>query len=145
MIDYLNAKYLIPVAVTAVILLIGGGFFYFQIQKNHAAKNNPAVGSQDEVKRMVGEVGKLVDLPVGETPTVATVADITKLQGQAFFKNAKNGDKVLIYTNAKKAILYDPIGKKVIDIAPINTATPSATNSAQQVATSSASPKSTTR
>jgi len=78
------------------------------------------------VKKLVLEVGKLIELPIGEDPTVATVTDITKLKDQPFFAKAKNGDKVLIYTNARKAILYDPQAKKVIDIAPINIGSPSA-------------------
>jgi hypothetical protein len=41
------------------------------------------------------------------------------LKGQSFFADAKVGDKVLIYKNAKKAILYDPIADKIITIAPL--------------------------
>ncbi len=57
------------------------------------------------------------------TPTVATVSDPAKLQGQTFFANAKVGDKVLIYTNAKMAYLYDPISNKLINVAPLNIGT----------------------
>lgn len=114
-----------------MVLVLAGGGFYFYSQNQKSVANNP----QAEVKKLVSEVGKLVDLPKGEDPTVATVTDISKLQGQAFFARAKNGDKVLIYSNAKKAILYDPQAKKVIDIAPINVGSPSA-----QVATPSATP-----
>ena len=59
-------------------------------------------------------------LPEDEEPSVATVADPEQLAGQPFFSKAKKGDKVLIYTNAQKAILYDPVAKKIIDIAPLN-------------------------
>jgi hypothetical protein len=54
-----------------------------------------------------------------EQPTVATVSDITKLKDQAFFNNAKNGDKVLIFKNTKKAIIYRPSTNQIIEIAPI--------------------------
>jgi len=136
--NYLNNKYLIPgaVAVVAVALVIGG-FFYFR-SKNPPTPANSPQATQDEVKRIVSEVGKLIDLPTSETPTVATVTDITKLKDQPFFQKAKNGDKVLIYTNAKRAILYDPTLRKVLDIAPINLGTPSG-----QPASPSPSPKPT--
>ena len=42
------------------------------------------------------------------------------LKNQAFFANAQKGDIVLIYANAKKAILYDPVGNKIVDTAPIS-------------------------
>ncbi len=127
-------KWAIPAAVVALVLLLVGGFFLF---KNITQVNkNSQEATQDETKRLVSEVGKLIDLPSGEDPTVATITDITKLAGQPFFQNAKNGDKVLIYNNARKAIIYDPNAKKVIDVAPINVGTPSA-----QVASPSASPK----
>lgn len=74
-----------------------------------------------EVGNIVEEVGALIMLPDGETPTVATVTEPEKLKDQAFFAHAKVGDKVLLYTIAKKAYLYDPLAKKLIEVAPITT------------------------
>ncbi len=73
----------------------------------------------DDVNQVVNVVGKLITLPTGETPSLATVSDVSKLQDQIFFKNAQDGDRVLIYTEAKKAILYRPSTNKVIDVAPV--------------------------
>ena len=56
-----------------------------------------------------------------ETPTIATVSDPEALKNQAFFVDAKKGYKVLIYSNAKKAFLYDPSADKIVNIAPLNT------------------------
>ena len=133
--EYLTSKYLIPAAVVLLVLVLtGGGYFYFQAQKSNkeTSINNPQT-AQEEAKKIVAEVGKLIDLPTGEDPTIATVTDITKLKDQPFFAKAKNGDKVLIYTNAKKAILYDPTQKKVIDIAPINIGSSSAQASGAKI------------
>ena len=123
-----NPKVVIPVLLGVIVLLVlgGGGYFYYQTQKNQTVKTNPQASAQDETKKIVSEVGKLIDLPAGEDPTVATVTDIAKLKDQPFFQKAKNGDKVLIYTNSKKAILYDPVAGKIIDVAPINIGTSSA-------------------
>ena len=68
----------------------------------------------------MNRVGKLIVLPEGEQPTVATVSDAESLREQPFFAQAKNGYKVLIYTNARKAILYDPLSNKIVDVAPLN-------------------------
>jgi hypothetical protein len=82
-------------------------------------KDSPAVAEED-VQKLVEEVGELIVLPTDEMPTVATVAEPEKLKDQAFFANAKAGDRVLLYTNAKKAILYDPEAHKIVEVAPIN-------------------------
>ncbi len=113
--------------------LVFSGYFFYQKAKPQVGINPE--NAQAEVKKLVGEVGKLIDLPQGEDPTIATITDISKLSSQPFFARAKNGDKVLIYSQAKKAILYDPKAKKVIDVAPINIGSPSA-----QQATPSATP-----
>ena len=76
--------------------------------------------TQQEVAKLVAQVGKLIILPEGETPTLATLSDLEKLKDQSFFAKAKTGDKVLIYTNAKKAILYSPELNKIVEVAPIN-------------------------
>src|SRR4051812_29005641 len=120
----LNYKFIIPVAVVALFLIFGTGY-YFLHQKSQPS-NNPQDAqkqSQEETQRLVAEIGKLIELPTGEVPTVATVSDVSKLKNQPFFQNASNGDKVLIYSNAKKAILYSPTLKKVLEVAPINVGT----------------------
>lgn len=137
--DFNNKQIIIGVAVVVGLLVVGGGgYFYYQNQKGGSLANPPQ-GSQEEVKKLVDEVGKLMDLPPAETPTVATVTDITKLQAQPFFARAKNGDKVLIYQNNGRAILYDPQAKKIVEVAPINVGTQSAQVAGE--ASPSASPK----
>ena len=58
-------------------------------------------------------------LPQNETPTLATVSDLHALEGQAFFKNAKEGDKVLMYLRSQRAILYRPSIDRIIEVGPI--------------------------
>lgn len=110
----------VAVAV-AVILVLGAtataGYFYKQFAD---LKKDPNKVTQDETNATIGAVGKLIVLPTGETPTLATVTDPEKLKDQPFFASAKTGYKVLIYTNAKKAILYDPAANKIVEVAPIN-------------------------
>ena len=49
------------------------------------------------------------------------MTDPEKLQDQEFFKNAKPGYRVLLYTKARKAYLYDPEAHRLIEVAPITT------------------------
>lgn len=107
--------------IAALIALIGlgtGGYFYYQYRQN--LPQNILQRNQEEAKRLANDAGKLMLLPSDELPTIATVTDITKLSSQDFFKYAKNGDKVLIYTKAKMAVLYSPGLKKIINVGPVN-------------------------
>ncbi len=90
---------------------------YWQLAKT---KKDPQQVMQKEAQALIEKISKLIVLPTDETPTVATVTDPDKLKDQAFFANAVTDDKVLIYTNAKKAILYSPTTNKIVDVAPRN-------------------------
>lgn len=102
-------------------------YFYVQYQHTQDLLKNPSGNAQQEVNSLVSEVGSLMELPTNEQPQVATVSDVNKLKEQQFFSHAKNGDKVLIYTKAQKAILYDPEKKKIIEVGPINLSSASPT------------------
>lgn len=86
--------------------------------------------AEDEAKALQAEIGKFLELPSNETPTVATVSDASKVKNQAFFANSQNGDKVLIFSKAGKAVLYRPATKKIIEVAPINLNNPPTTPAA---------------
>ncbi len=111
--------------ITLILLLficVGGGVnWYMNSDTPESAPSetetteNAALETQDILSR----VGKLIVLPEGEEPTIATVTDPEKLQEQAFFARAKVGDKVLIYTQARKAYLFDPIQNILLEVAPL--------------------------
>jgi hypothetical protein len=119
-----SAKKIVLGILTTVILIAMavGGYMLYQAylgQKERADRlSNPAEAAKEETKQLIEAVSKLTDLP-DEEPTIATVRDVNELEGQSFFQNAQNGDKVLIFTKAKKAILYRPSTNKVIEIAPV--------------------------
>ncbi len=114
--------------IAVIIILSAGGFYYGQKLRNDNKKllaqivqlQNPQVTANEEVAALVAKVGKLVVLPQNEQPVVATVTDISKLKDQPAFANAQNGDKILIYTNEKKAYLYDPAKNVIVDVIPVN-------------------------
>jgi hypothetical protein len=105
------------VFVIILLIAIGAGVFFF-IKYRQAVNDNP----QAETKDLTATISKSVQLP-NETPTVATVVDKNKLANKALSSKAKNGDKLLIYSNAKRLILYRPDDKKVIDMLSISTNT----------------------
>jgi hypothetical protein len=103
--------------VFAIISVVAAVYLYKQ---NAELRRNSQAVTESEIKDLIAKVGKLIVLPSGEQPTIATVADPDKLKNQSFFANASKDDKVLIYTNARKAILYSPSQNKIIEVAPIN-------------------------
>jgi hypothetical protein len=111
-------KFAFPVLFLLFIAAGGtAGYYYNQVAK---LEQNPQEAAGQEAATLVALVGKLIILPEGETPTVATVSDPEKLKDQPFFAQAKVGDKVLLYPNAKKAFLYDPVNNKILEAAPLN-------------------------
>ncbi|MCH8244729.1 hypothetical protein IIB97_02490 [Patescibacteria group bacterium] len=108
------------VTVPVVFFVVAAAFAVYSYTQLTELRQNPESVAQQEVEELVKRVGKLIILPEGEQPTVATVSDVESLREQQFFVQAKNGDKVLIYTNARKVILYDPVKNKIVDVAPLN-------------------------
>ena len=111
---------LIVMILAAVIFLGAIGTAGYLYNQNRKLTQNPDAVSKAETAKLVETVGKLITLPSDETPSVATVTDKEKLADQPFFSKSENGDKVLIYTNAKKAILYRPSTDKIIEVMPIS-------------------------
>jgi hypothetical protein len=104
----LNVYYLSLTAALMVIVLAVGGYFIYR------GKHTP------EADTILAEVQSRILLPQGEVPTLATVSDVNKLKSQPFFVKAANGDKVIIFAQAKKAILYRPSTKQIIEVGPVN-------------------------
>ena len=91
---------------------------------------NPQQAVDRKTKSLIAAVGSIIQLPTNETPTVAEVSDAAQAKTQSnFFASAENGDKALLYVNAKQAILYRPSTNKVILQAPLTFSSQAATGS----------------
>ena len=114
----MNKIYLLIFSAVVVVLVLGGAIYYYLAKESNLTVSTSS--SEQEIAALILKVGELIILPEGESPTVATVTNPELLRNQPFFANAKNGDKVLIYTRARKAILYNPASNKIVEVAPIN-------------------------
>lgn len=114
------------IAIAVVFALVGigavGVFQYQKVQKELAKLKTSASGplTDERQRELISEVSSRIMLPNDEKPTVAVVSDINRLKDQQFFSGGQNGDVVLIYMNAKKAVLYRPADKKIVEVAPVN-------------------------
>lgn len=110
---------------------MGFSAFYFYKKANTINSNNKI-----DTNSLIEKISKHVLLPIGETPTIATVADPNLLKDQAFFVDTIVGDKVLMYNNEKKAILYRPSIDRVINITVIDLNAPSSPSQTNATTTS---------
>lgn len=119
-----------PVKILLLIVFLLVGFIAWKYYHPDKVVVDSASLSKSERDEIIKKIGTHIVLPSNEEPTLATVSDPEQLKKYPFFVNAQKGDKVLIYSINKKAILYRPDGDKIVEIAPIITqATPKATAS----------------
>lgn len=102
-------------------LIVGFGVWKIAQQSPMTVEEQQAA-AEKEVKMVVADVKKLMLVPDTEIPQVATISDAEGLaKTQAFFIDVKNGDKVLIYLQAQKAIIYRPSENKIVNVGPVVT------------------------
>lgn len=130
--------YIVLVLVVAVAAGVSW-YFYSEYQKAQALLKNPSTALAQNDKEIIQKVSKLIELP-DEKPTLAEVSDKGKLASQPFFSKAENGDKVLIFSNAKKAVLYRPSTNKIIEVGPVTIPSPGAEGKEPEVAGAQTTP-----
>lgn len=111
------------VFISVVVLFTLGYIVYDYIlaqSELNTFKENPEVLAIKEKEDLIKRLREIVSIPENEEPTVATVQDAQALRQQTFFSRAENGDKVILFPMAQRAILYRPSIQKIIEAAPIN-------------------------
>jgi hypothetical protein len=124
-----NNSFLLLILGLVTILALGAtGYFAKQYSD---LKKNPNKAAEAETTSLLKKVSAIYDLPKAtvtkdgketteaEQPTVATVQDKDKLKDQPFFASAVNGDKLLIFPQSKKAIIYRESENRIINSGPI--------------------------
>lgn len=133
--EFTNKKILI---IAVAVLLVSAVIVFALPEKKSNIDSGQA--TQQELDSLVIKVGKLMVLPVGETPTIATIVDPSKLNDNKFFANAREGDRLLLYPISKMAILYNPGENKIIEVGPF-TLEPTPTPPPSSAATSTKNTK----
>ncbi len=109
----------IIVTIIAIVAII----IAFRLNAKVASINTVStqqVTADDQVKKILADVGQHIIVPANEVPTIAVVSDLSKLAGQPFFERAMLGDVVLIYPNYRRAILWRPSTMKIVEVSAIN-------------------------
>lgn len=79
--------------------------------------------SEDSLAGVKSMIGKHYLLPANEEPALATIVDKNKINSE-FFKQAENGDRVLIYQKNRIAIIYRPSIDRIVAVGPVTIDTP---------------------
>ena len=116
----MNKKITFAIVSFTVLLLVPGVYFYSKYKTVQNELSRVALPSKEENTKLFEKVSKIMELPKDDELSVATITDKNKLAGQSFFARAENGDKVLIFTKAQKAILYRPGTNKIVEASGID-------------------------
>lgn len=91
--------------------------------------------SADDIQGVIARVSQLIVTRQNESPTVATIqdADTLRAQSPAFYQDAQNGDRLLVWSD--KAVLYSTSRDLILAVLPVSLP-PIATTSTTAAATS---------
>lgn len=101
----------IVIALIAAFSLTMAGVY-----KNQMAQKQKKRAAEEQA--VVDKIYKLLRLP-NETPIFMTVYNEKDFQNNDLFRVVKTGDKILVYLNAKQAIIYRPSTNQVIEVLPV--------------------------
>jgi cytoskeletal protein RodZ len=113
----LKVVIIVAVAVVVVGLAVFAVYQYQQAEYLRTPEGIAEIAKRDS-DALVGKVSQLIQLP-DEEAVIATVDDKDKLKEQPFFADAENGDKVLIFSAASRAVIYRPSENRIINSGPI--------------------------
>ncbi len=113
----MKSKKILSILIIIVIVVLGYAIF-----KKFNPTNSSAVEGQlsdKEIKVLVDKVSKLINVPE-ETPVIATIIKADQLiVEQRFYVGSKDGDYLMVFPKAQKAIIYRESENKLINVGPI--------------------------
>ncbi len=104
------------IAGAAVIII--GLLLLFLLPSGDIAKDGKI--TEREAQKVKTEIAKLINLPQ-EEPVMALVTNADQLIAeQPFYQGVTNGDVLVIYPQARKAVLFNPRTNKLVNVGPVN-------------------------
>ena len=110
----ISKPFIVGVIVVGVIILGAAAIYIFAVTRENTPIPNKANLELAQVQEVIDNVAKLMDIPEGEAPIMLYVSNADNLKSQDFFKNAENGDRVMVFKSSKQAILYRASTNKII-------------------------------
>ncbi len=124
MTDEKKQQIVVGISVAALVIALlgmGSAVYFFRQSRTRPPEEQTDVpkGEIADDQSVLDAVRKLILLP-NEEPRIVTIANVEELKtSQLFFQDAQNGDKLIIFTDAKKAVVYRPGEHIIVNVAPI--------------------------
>ena len=117
-------RFWLPLIIVIVLALIAGAFLF---GRHSVYQAHPELTGAEQATAVLTKVSKLIELPQGEAPQMATIEDAESVKTvQPFLANAQNGDILIVYSSAQIALLYRPSENKLIAVGPVTNDQPAA-------------------
>ena len=114
---------LVALLILALAAFAWSFFNYQSVKKEVEVLKDPSLAqrlNEEQTQELLTKVGKVLVLPQEKNPVVAIINDVELLaSNQDFYKDAHDGDKLIIYQNARKAIIFDEDANKVVNVGPV--------------------------
>jgi len=113
----MKTKKILSILILIVIVLLAVAVFKKFYDPKGDDKANQL--SDKQITSLVKKVSKLIDVPE-EKPIVATIIKAEELIAeQKFYVGSKDGDYLIVFPTAKKALIYREKENRLINVGPI--------------------------
>ncbi|MEA2064992.1 MAG: LytR C-terminal domain-containing protein [Patescibacteria group bacterium] len=122
------SKKVLPIFLIFCLLIISAAFVWTFLNYQKAKKrilhlSTPEARqelAEQESSELLDKIKRHIILPTEESPMIAVIKNIESLiSEQEFYKDAKNGDKLVVYKRI--AIIYDPDRDILVNVGPVYT------------------------
>lgn len=125
-----SRKILVVVVVLAVVFAVASASLVIAVRNSVnrrseltqiiglAEKQGGDITTARQIYEAMQKVSKYTKLPEDELPVLATIADVGKLGEQAIFKDAMNGDQVLVYVKTQRIYIFRPKTGALVNYGP---------------------------
>lgn len=108
-------------ALVGLMVVAGAGYYGYTYWKGmQDTPEAQAAQAEEEKQAVLAQLGKLMVLPEGDPVLFKVSNEEVMRQQQAFFKDAKNDDVLLVFQQSGKAIIFRPAENMVVNAGPVN-------------------------
>ena len=109
-------KNILTLLIIIIVALLGYAIYS---KFNPTTKTVEGQLSEKEINSLVVKVSKLINVPE-ETPVIATIIKADQLIAeQKFYSGSIDGDYLMVFPKAQKAMIYRESENKLINVGPI--------------------------